>query len=258
MNWLIKLFLVSSILTSLTLTAAPDTEWLIHKTEDGSHPNANEQQMFWLMNRARTNPIEEGKWLAGDILSLPANVTGEFAARGISKQLVRDEFKVIPPKPPSAFNRLLYEASKGHSEFMIAEDRQTHDGQLQLVTDSGFAKNGGAVSVFWRARDGVHGHAVLNIDWGFDGGDGSGLQPGRGHRASIHSSNGNWTNAGLAIVEDNNTGNQAGPLVTSIAYYQAQSFATDHYNRFVVGTIWTDADGVTANMTRAKGTAEFP
>ncbi len=232
------LFLLALCSSTHFLGAAPDTEWLLHKTEDNAHPNGNEQQMFWLQNRARTNPIEEGKWLVGDILSLPSAVTQEFNIRGISKQLVRDEFAAIAPKPPSAFDRRLYEASKAHSEFMISENRQTHDGQLGKVTEAGFVKNGGAVSVFWRAQDGVHGHAVLNIDWG--GGTPDGLQTGRGHRRSIHADNGLWSNAGLAMVE-NSTGS-AGPLVTSIAYYRA-GFAADHYNRFIVGTIWTDSNG---------------
>ena len=116
------------VFLTCSLNATPDTEWLIHKTEDGAHPSAKEQQMMWLMNRARTNPIEEGKWLVGDTLPLPTNVSGEYAARGISDQLVKDEFKAIPPQIPGAFNRLLYEASKGHSEFMIADNRQSHDG----------------------------------------------------------------------------------------------------------------------------------
>ena len=45
------------------------------------------------------------------------------------------------------------------------------------------------------------------------------------------------------MVRDDNAGTQAGPEVTSIAYYRANTFAADHYNRFVVGTIWTDTNG---------------
>ncbi len=240
MKSLLHLWLI--LLIPFSLFAAPENEWLFHKTEDGAHPNGNEQQMFWLMNRARTNPIEEGKWLVGDILSLPSSVTNEFNFRGISKQLVRDEFASIAPKPPSAFDRRLYEASKAHSEYMISIDTQTHDGQFTRVSQAGFSGNGGAASVFWRAQDGVHGHAVLNIDWG--GGTPDGLQTGRGHRQSIQSTNGLWTNAGIAMVEENNSSTQAGPLVTSIAYYRASTFGTtDHYNRFIVGTIWTDTNG---------------
>ncbi|MBW2683973.1 MAG: hypothetical protein JRC69_10515, partial [Deltaproteobacteria bacterium] len=44
---------------------AVTTEWKYHKTADGSHPNGHEQQVVWLMNRARSNPTREGVWLAG-------------------------------------------------------------------------------------------------------------------------------------------------------------------------------------------------
>ncbi len=40
------------------------TEWSYHKSADGHHPNGAEQQMMWLMNRARANPAAEGEWPA--------------------------------------------------------------------------------------------------------------------------------------------------------------------------------------------------
>ena len=40
------------------------TEWTYHKTGDNLHPDGNEQQMVWLMNRARSDPAQEGVWLA--------------------------------------------------------------------------------------------------------------------------------------------------------------------------------------------------
>ena len=49
---------------SLTTLTAQTTEWVFHKTADGSHPDGNEQQMVWLMNRARANPAAEGAFLA--------------------------------------------------------------------------------------------------------------------------------------------------------------------------------------------------
>ena len=42
----------------------PSVEWEYHKTSDNRHPNGNEQQLMWLMNRARSNPIVEGIWFA--------------------------------------------------------------------------------------------------------------------------------------------------------------------------------------------------
>jgi len=40
-------------------------EWTLHKSADNQHPDGVEQQMLWLMNRARTDPTQEGIWLAG-------------------------------------------------------------------------------------------------------------------------------------------------------------------------------------------------
>lgn len=95
------------------------------------------------------------------------------------------------------------------------------------------------MSVFWRAQDPVHGHAALNVDWG--SGTSDGMQTGRGHRAAIMG-NPIRQNFGLAIVEDNDPQTQAGPLVTSIAYAAAQSIYPDHFNKFIVGTVWEDAN----------------
>ncbi len=46
-----------------TYAAPPDTEWTLHKTADGAHPDGNEQKMIWLMNRARSLPSSEGSFL---------------------------------------------------------------------------------------------------------------------------------------------------------------------------------------------------
>jgi hypothetical protein len=45
-------------------------EWTYHKTDDGVHPNGPEQQMLWLLNRARQDPSVEGRWLAGGVDSM--------------------------------------------------------------------------------------------------------------------------------------------------------------------------------------------
>ena len=59
---------VGSLAAMGTLPVSGDvsstTEWLWHQTSDGLHPDAEEQQMVWLMNRARADPHREGMWLA--------------------------------------------------------------------------------------------------------------------------------------------------------------------------------------------------
>ena len=216
--------------------AAPTVEWSFHKTSDNAHPNGDEQAMFWLMNRARTDPEAEGEFLAGLTQS---NVTGNYSFWGVDLDKMKSELASLDPRPPGAFDRRLYEASKAHSDHMISIDEQTHDGQFDRITDSGFVRNGGAVSVFWRAQDSIHGHAALNVDWGSDGGANDGMQPGRGHRAAIMGQPFR-SNVGLAMVGDDDIGTVAGPLVTSIAYCAAWPSADDHFNTFIVGTVWED------------------
>jgi hypothetical protein len=45
------------------------------------------------------------------------------------------------------------------------------------------------------------------------------------------------------MVADNDNSNSVGPLVTSIGYVVARTSTSNHYNRFIVGTIWTDSNG---------------
>ncbi len=44
------------------------------------------------------------------------------------------------------------------------------------------------------------------------------------------------------MVADNDNSNSVGPLVTSIGYVVARTSVSNHYNRFIVGTIWTDTN----------------
>jgi hypothetical protein len=50
------------------------------------------------------------------------------------------------------------------------------------------------------------------------------------------------SNTGIAMIPDNNNSNSVGPLVTSIGYVRARTSVSNHYNRHIVGTIWTDTN----------------
>ena len=67
--------------------------------------------------------------------------------------------------------------------------------------------------VFSYSKHAVYGHAAFNIDWGLDGGDGSGMQPGRGHRMAIMAVNADYPNFGIAVVPESNSGTAVGPQV---------------------------------------------
>lgn len=215
-------------------------EWIYHKTADGLHPDGNEQQLMWFMNRARSNPSQEGAWLAatGD-----PDVEDAIYSWEVDLTVLQNEFDNYDAKPPAAFDVRLYNAARDHAEALIARDSQDHDGQFELIDDYGFYYDQARVVVFSYTLHPLFGHAGFNIDWGPDGGDGTGMQPDRGHRMAIMSVDGDYTNVGYAVVPESDSNTEVGPLVTTGDFCRAIPGYADHYNRFLVGTVWQDANG---------------
>ncbi|MES2706525.1 MAG: hypothetical protein V4726_07975 [Verrucomicrobiota bacterium] len=211
----------------------------MHKTDDGLHPSPVEQQMLWMMNRARANPVAEGTWLefTGDSI-----ITAAINLLKVNIGKMKREFSAIQPAPPATFDRRLYEASRRHSEYMISVNDQTHDGQGDKLNEMPFDWVTARLSIFAACESGLQCHAALNIDYGV-GPDG--MQFPRGHRDAIMSNLGvgqdMLSSVGLAMVPEHNplTAN-VGPYVFSAVYASANDKWVDHYNRFVVGTVWED------------------
>lgn len=160
-------------------SAAPTTEWTFHKTFDGTHPDGNEQQIVWLMNRARANPTQEGVWLA---TSGDPEVAGGRTYFGVDLNKLKSEFAAISAKGPAAFDNRLYAAALAHSIDLIARDAQDHNNQFVRVDTAGFhysSSTGYAIrgNVFSYATSGLNAHAAWNIDWGSTS---DGMQAGRG------------------------------------------------------------------------------
>jgi hypothetical protein len=216
----------------------PLVEWTLHKSADGAHPNGEEQCLLWLMNRARQDPAAEG-----DFLATLDDADVQFALDwfGVNLDVLRAEFEAIAAKPPAAFDARLHQAAWEHSLYLIANDAQNHDGQFQRVADAGFHAGSMRGNVFSYADSALYGHAGFNVDWG--GSDGTGMQSGRGHRRAIMSIDGDYTNVGLAAAPEWVPGTRVGPLVVTGNYAAAQTSHADHYNRFLVGTVWEDANG---------------
>jgi hypothetical protein len=213
------------------------SEWTYHKTGDNLHPDGNEQQMLWLMNRARSDPAQEGAWLATE------NDPDIAAARSfwhVDTTVLQNEFAAIPPKPPAAFDVRLYNAAKVHSDYLISIDGQSHTGQFARIDAAGFSFLSAAGIVYSYSEHTVYGHAGFNIDWG-PGSDGTQDPP--GHRNAIMSVSGNYTNVGYAVVAESNYSTQVGPQVITGNLCYANTGAANHYNRFLVGTVWIDSNG---------------
>jgi hypothetical protein len=233
-------------------------EWEYHKTSDNSHPNANEQQLMWLMNRARSNPTVEGIWLAGIYdryhTDLPrcsgladdidfCYIAGSLDFWRVDLDLLQDEFADYDSKPPAAFDVRLYKAAKAHSDYLISIDGQNHTGQFDRIDDQNFSYSRARGNVFSYSLTANYGHAAFNVDWGPDDDDGSGMQSPRGHRLAIMSIDGDYSNVGYAVVSVPDSATDVGPLVITGNYCEAYTGAGNHYNRFLVGTVWSDDDG---------------
>ncbi len=229
----------SSALKPTPVLGAPTTPWAYHKTADNSHPDGREQQVIWLMNRARSNPHAEGVWLAN---STDPDVAGGRDYFGVNKTMLQNEFNGYSAKPPAAFDTRLYNAAKAHSEYLLTLSQinggNAHTGQFDRIAAAGFSANSCRGNVGPFADSGLNAHAAFNIDWG---GTEGGMQTGRGHRMAIMSIDGDYTNVGVALLYGNNSVSHAGPYVTTGNYCHAAG-AANQYNQFIIGTVWRDID----------------
>ena len=219
------------------ITAAPAAEWTYHRTADGQHPNGDEQMLVWLMNRARQNPAAEGQWLATES---DADIASGRIFFQVNTALMQSEFASYAAKPPAAFDARLYQAAKAHSDDLIARDAQDHNQQFDRITAAGFRFTQARASVFSYAKSALNAHAAWNIDWG--PGDGTGMQPDRGHRLAVMAIDGDYTHVGLAVVAETNPATAVGPMVVTGNYGRAAENGVDHFNAFLVGTVWQDTN----------------
>lgn len=239
-------FLVVAVLCAVAAPGAAANaviEWTWHKSADGAHPDGREQEALWLMNRARQDPAAEGQFLAAVDDPLIQSRLNGFQ---VNRKLLRAEFAALPPMPPAAFDARLHAAALAHSLDMIERDRQDHLGQFEGVAAAGFCTRQHRGNAYAFSEFALEGHAAFNVDWGGD--DGTGMQTKRPHRQGIMSvdanlSNVDLTNVGLAVVPETNRRSNVGPFVVTGNYEQADESCEDHYNRFVVGTVWTDRNG---------------
>lgn len=127
-----------ALLMTLVVMSSPGlamSEWTWHRSPDGAHPNSREQQLMWLMNRARQDPKAEGEWLAE---STDNDVAVGRIQWSVSRDKLKQAFAEIPPQPPAVFDVRLYLAAIRHGRDLMERDAQDHDGQLQQVWATGF------------------------------------------------------------------------------------------------------------------------
>jgi hypothetical protein len=254
---------LAAVATHALVSAAParaqtcggSAEWICHKSADGLHPDGFEQAMLWLMNRARSDPAAEGAMLAD---SGDPEVANAIDAYQIDLGLLQDEFDATAARPPAAFDRRLHAAALDHAQLMIEQDRDAPlcggqglpPCQLERVfSEAGFYFEDAGLrgNAYGFGLSPLFAHAVWNIDWALAPG---GVDPERSHRKGVMSIpdaavTKTLTNVGIAAVPTAGLPTSLGPVVTVANYANAQPVA-DHFDRFLVGTVWEDldADGV--------------
>lgn len=212
------------------------SEWTYHRSADGTHPNGQEQEVVWLMNRARSDPGAEGNRLA--VTNHPDVAIGRSQFQ-VDLNMLKQEFRDINAMPPAALDYRLSDAARAHAVNLIGRDSQDHDGQLDRVNDQGVRWTNYRGSVFSYANSAINAHAAFNIDWGPGPGN---MQTGRGHRVGLMSADANYSNVGVAIVEETNSSTAVGENVIVVNYTKLNYTYPDHFNRFVVGTVWQDSN----------------
>jgi len=225
----------STVIQLHALTAgAASVEWTWHRSDDLQHPNGEEQELLWLVNRARQDPAAEGIWLATETHAAVSSGRSFF---GVDLVKLQTEFAALDAKPPAAFDARLYAAARAHSDDLMARDAQDHNNQFDRIDTAGFNYTSARGNVFSFASSSLNGHAAFNIDWGNTA---DGMQSGRGHRKAIMSIDGDYTNTGMASVVDNDPTTRVGERVITQNFATANANGIDHFNRFIVGTVWED------------------
>jgi hypothetical protein len=177
------------------------------------NPTNEEQFYLELINRARANPPAEGLRLA---TTTDPNVLGAYVSFGVNLVLMQAQFALIPSAPPLSMNATLTTAARAHSQNMLQNNYQGHNGPDGSLTTrlQGYIAGANGYSlgenVYAYSKSVWYGHAGFEVDWGGSAATG-GMQSPPGHRVNIHSTG--FREVGIGVVLGSNGG--VGPqLVT--------------------------------------------
>jgi len=221
-------------------------------------PTAEQQFMLELVNRMRMNPSGEldklvnmtspGVWDSPK--SDHPTVASALEFYGVSASELVSQWSTLTSAPPLAWNDTLAAASNSYSNLMVTQDQQQHglDGLSvgQRIVAAGYTSTWGdaAQTLFATAADGTHAHSALAIDWGPDGGTGTGIQPGATHRAALMDPLFKEIGIGFQTISIPITnGEVTGPVVITehLANARYSNGITMVSDAILTGSVYTDA-----------------
>jgi len=224
--------------TTTTTTSAAAGEFQQYGFGD---PSLEEQQLWFMANRARADPPAEGRRLANPADQLVADGLTAF---GVDVDQMVKDFAGYPVRPPLAWNAGLATAASRHAADQAKARTQSHAGSDGSKPGARVRAAGVDYTVLHEnisgyAHSAEFAHDAFVIDWG--GAAPTGVQewPTPGHRFALMSAgaDASSTNAvGMSWVSVAAGDDNYGPYVV------VQEFARVP-GLFVVGTVWSDANG---------------
>ena len=205
------------------------------------NPSDEEQLYLEYINRARTNPPAEGRWLAA--LKDP-DVTNNYAYFHVDTNVLVSQFNTYPTAAPLAFQPGLMTSAQAHNNDMFINVFQGHNGSdgstLSDRIDANYANaSTWGENVFCYATSVLEGHAGFDVDWGAGP---SGMQSPPGHRLNILDSD--FREIGISVIlgtrsmTNGGTVSQVGPQLVT------QDFATSFDSTpLITGVIYYDLNG---------------
>ncbi len=240
-----------------SLTAAPTIQY------NCGDPTGDEQFMLELINRARSNPPQEGVFIT---TRTDTDIVSAYTFFGVNKPAIVSTFNLIASAQPLAMNSILLGTARAQSidqQTFHYQGHTSHDGRAfnVRINQAGYvnaalaenvfapyAASGGAVTGFIKTT--LYGHVGFNIDWGV---------PDLGHRKAIMGLNDIPNNFDYGTLREIGVGLAFGPVVDPQPPHGLVNswFITEDFgvvfdtssgsfgptiNPFLVGVVYTDSD----------------
>lgn len=218
--------------------AVTGTQYSIGNTSPG------ESYMLELINRARSNPTKEGKFLTHSGDSNIESAINYFASDySATLAIIESAFESYNATPPLAFNQKLNAAALVATKLQRDNDVQAHvignSDPGTRITDAGYQWRAYGENAFASSDYELYAHCAFNIDWG---GGANGLQDSLGHRKSIMGLNNYDINEiGISVLtEDIPTSNKnaKGPQIITQDFAHQQK----NSNNYITGVIYDDTN----------------
>ena len=218
---------------------------------DFGSPDASEQMVIEYVNRSRLYPAAEaqGFWDAADPAKrapdqLDWNLADAYSAFRVNMSVAVQRISAMPVVPPVAPNAKLMAAGRQHTQWMFANEVQSHtqppatsasDSIVRRISATGYNWAGLGENIYAYGRDLYYAHASFEVDWG---GPDYGMQSPAGHRLNNHNKDHREIGVGVRLGYSGYGAGDVGPVVGTVDFGSQRSTPA-----FVTGVAYYDVNG---------------